>query len=134
MTSKADLVFCENSGADLSEFRDAAQRAGMSNSVRFLSFTGNSGAERFGKGHGEIEMLKYAFENSAGALPVSLYREGVGTLCLSKSNRNHQTHFGFHSGTSLRRAPLPDLRRHPNGCFQTGDRVATLASVPRRAG
>ena len=35
----------------------------MSNSVRFLSFTGNSGAERFGKGYGEIEMLKYAFEN-----------------------------------------------------------------------
>lgn len=60
---KADIVFCENSGADLSEFRGAAQSAGMSNSVRFLSFSGNSGAERFGKGYGEIDMLKYAFAN-----------------------------------------------------------------------
>lgn len=59
---KADVAFCENSGADLSEFRGAAQAAGMSNSVRFLSFAGNSGAEQFGKGYGEIEMLKYAFE------------------------------------------------------------------------
>ena len=59
---KADIVFCENSGADLSEFRDAAQRAGLSNSIRFLSFAGNSGAERFGKGYGEVEMLKHAFE------------------------------------------------------------------------
>src|SRR5208282_958656 len=59
---KADLVFCENSSADLAEFRDAAQHAGMSNCVRFLSFSGNSGAERYGKGYGEIEMLRHAFE------------------------------------------------------------------------
>lgn len=59
---KADIIFCENSGADLSDFQAAVRSAGMDESVHFLSFSGNSGAERFGKGYGEIEMLKYAFE------------------------------------------------------------------------
>ncbi len=59
---KADIVFCENSGASLSEFHVAAQAAGMSDSVRFVSFSGNSGAEQFGKGYGEIDMLKHAFD------------------------------------------------------------------------
>jgi len=57
----ADILFCENSNADLSTFRElaAAQRSGYS--VRVVSFLGNSGAQEKGKGHGEIEMLQYAF-------------------------------------------------------------------------
>jgi hypothetical protein len=58
---KADILFCENSGADISDFREAASHSPFSGSVRCLSFSGNSGAEKFGKGYGEIEMLKYAF-------------------------------------------------------------------------
>lgn len=55
----ADLLFCENSGADLSEFRELASH--YRNSVRILSFSGNAGAEKFGKGYGELEILKYCF-------------------------------------------------------------------------
>lgn len=57
----ADILFCENSAADLTDFRDAAARFGRTDSVRFLSFSGNDGAERWGKGYGEIDMLKHAF-------------------------------------------------------------------------
>jgi len=59
---KADILLCENSGADVSDFQEAALSRPFSGSVRCLSFSGNSGAEKFGKGYGEIEMLKYAFD------------------------------------------------------------------------
>jgi hypothetical protein len=59
----ADILFCENSSADLSAFRAAAATdARTGRSVRLVSFAGNEGAQRYGKGYGEIEMLRYAFE------------------------------------------------------------------------
>jgi hypothetical protein len=59
----ADILFCENSGADLSAFHTAAATdAPTGGSVRFVSFVGNDGAQRYGKGYGEIEMLRYAFK------------------------------------------------------------------------
>ena len=57
----ADFLLCENSNADLSSFSEVAKRLGRSN-VRLVSFAGNDGAERKGKGYGEIEMLRHAFE------------------------------------------------------------------------
>jgi hypothetical protein len=58
----ADLLFCENSGADLSSFHEIAESFPSRNAVRLISFDGNTGAQEKGKGHGEIEMLRYAFE------------------------------------------------------------------------
>lgn len=57
----ADFVFCENSNADLSSFREVAKHLGKS-TVRLVSFAGNDGAQLKGKGYGEIEMLRYAFD------------------------------------------------------------------------
>lgn len=64
MSSKcnADIVFCENSDADLAEFRKAAGKHNGHGIVHLLSFAGNAGAQKKGKGYGEIEMLRYAFE------------------------------------------------------------------------
>lgn len=58
----ADILFCENSNADLSAFHAvAATDAGTERRVRFVSFAGNLGAQKYGKGYGEMEMLRYAF-------------------------------------------------------------------------
>lgn len=58
----ADILFCENSNADLSSFHEALARF-RNKSVRILSFSGNVGAQQKGKGYGELEMLRYAFDN-----------------------------------------------------------------------
>jgi hypothetical protein len=57
----ADIVFCENSNADLSRFHETAAKHKDNTTVRFISFAGNDGAQEKGKGYGEIEMLRYAF-------------------------------------------------------------------------
>lgn len=59
---QADIVFCENSNADLTEFQKVAEQHEARGAVRLLSFAGNAGAQEKGKGYGEIEMLRYAFE------------------------------------------------------------------------
>lgn len=59
----ADILFCENSSADLSAFHAAAATdASTERSVRLASFPGNHGAQQYGKGYGEVEMLRYAFK------------------------------------------------------------------------
>jgi hypothetical protein len=58
----ADILFCENSNADLSRFREVATKREGNNSVRLISFAGNAGAQQKGKGYGEIEMLRHAFD------------------------------------------------------------------------
>lgn len=58
----ADIVFCENSNGDLSGFREAAAMRKENTPIRFISFAGNAGAEDKGKGYGEIEMLRHAFD------------------------------------------------------------------------
>jgi hypothetical protein len=59
---KADILLCENSNADLSSFQELADARASNNSVRLISFSGNKGAQAKGKGYGEIEMLRYAFD------------------------------------------------------------------------
>jgi hypothetical protein len=80
---KADIVFCENSGADLTDFRNAAARFGRADYVCFLSFSGNGGAERFGKGYGEIEILVECL----GRLRRYSRRERFGSLAVASQGR-----------------------------------------------
>jgi hypothetical protein len=58
----ADLLFCENSGTDLSNFYEVVNSLPSRNAINLISFNGNAGAHKKGKGYGEIEMLQYAFE------------------------------------------------------------------------
>lgn len=59
---EADIIFCENSQADLTMFQKIADKSHTMGTVRLLSFAGNAGAQTKGKGYGEIEMIRYAFE------------------------------------------------------------------------
>ena len=58
-----DLVIVENSGYDLSfisdHFKDYMYR------IELLSFSGNDGVDKFGKGHGEKVSIRYALNNSS---------------------------------------------------------------------
>jgi hypothetical protein len=59
---KADILLCENSNSDLSDFSELAGTRTLDHSVRLMTFAGNSGAQLKGKGYGEIEMLRHAFD------------------------------------------------------------------------
>lgn len=58
--TKYNIVFCDNSGADLTEIK----RKEYADRIEFLSFFGNDYAKDFGKGFGEFLIIKYAFANS----------------------------------------------------------------------
>ncbi len=59
------LIFCENSGAPLDALREfAAEKNRVGAKLVFLSCSKNSGARMFGKGYGEIEIIRHAIENT----------------------------------------------------------------------
>jgi hypothetical protein len=59
------LIFCENSGAPLDDLRDFATRQNrVGASLVFLSCSKNSGAREFGKGYGEIEIIRHAINHT----------------------------------------------------------------------
>lgn len=66
LEADADIVFCENSNADLARFREVALQHKGRNKVRILTFAGNVGAQLKGKGYGEIEMLQHALNTVPG--------------------------------------------------------------------
>jgi len=53
------IVFCENSGYDLSKLSASA-----SGRVTFLSFSGNNYPRHFGKGYGEMNILRHVLSGS----------------------------------------------------------------------
>ena len=59
-----DLVFCDNSGFDLTPIRDKCRRQRSPHGVRVLSFLGNDGAQTFGKGFGEMEIIRHVLDNT----------------------------------------------------------------------
>ena len=58
--TKFRIVFCDNSGEDMSKL----SQIGGSNRVELLSFCGNDYDKTFGKGYGEFNIIRYAFNNS----------------------------------------------------------------------
>ena len=54
------IVFCENSGEDLTDLTDLAVNHGL----EILSFQGNDYDKSLGKGFGEYGIVQYAFQNS----------------------------------------------------------------------
>ena len=60
------IIFCENSGFDISSLREwAASAPDARTRLRFISFQGNDYPPHLGKGYGEIAILKHAV-SSAG--------------------------------------------------------------------
>lgn len=60
--SVQNIVFCDNSGFDLSEFENIA--ANSSKTVEVLSYFGQGFPRLLGKGYGEICAFEYAVKNS----------------------------------------------------------------------
>jgi hypothetical protein len=58
----ADILFCENSNADLSSFRELTVYKKNKAKIRLISFPGNDGARHKGKGYGEMEIIRYVFD------------------------------------------------------------------------
>jgi hypothetical protein len=59
------VVFCENTGADLSSLEAMVPRAsGSCPEVEFLSFHGQDFDPSFGKGYGEMGIIRHAVDNS----------------------------------------------------------------------
>src|SRR5690242_165008 len=56
-----NIVLVENSNADLSRFIDKK----FHNRIEFLTFNGNDYPKLLGKGYGELNCLKYAYEKSS---------------------------------------------------------------------
>ncbi len=59
-----DVVFCDNSGADLTPIRELLTASWEPARVRVLSFAGNDGAQQYGKGYGEMEIIRHVFDNT----------------------------------------------------------------------
>jgi hypothetical protein len=64
MKANERLVFCENSGSDLSELQKVVAEHGAQERVEFLSFFGNDFPPSNGRGYGEFKLIQYAMENS----------------------------------------------------------------------
>ena len=59
------IIFCENSGYDLSKVRRCTKNALLKNrEIEFLQFEGNNSSRDRGKGHGELSILEYAIKHS----------------------------------------------------------------------
>lgn len=76
------VVFCENSGWDLTSLHRLVQMHGAADRVELLSFCGEPPGHR-GKGYGELEILRFAAENSVAA------REAPGFLKVTGRYRFH---------------------------------------------
>jgi hypothetical protein len=58
------IVFCENSGSDLSALKALAQRMNAADRVEFLGFYGNDFPPNYGRGYGEFKLVDHAMSHS----------------------------------------------------------------------
>lgn len=59
-----EIVFCENSGSDLSVLRALTHRLNAAHKVEFLSFFGNDFPPNYGRGYGEFKLVDHAMTHS----------------------------------------------------------------------
>jgi hypothetical protein len=72
------VIFCENSGADLTSLRKWAENLTKDRTrIRFISFQGNDHSPELGKGYGEIRILKHAI-SATGLAPHTLLMKVTG--------------------------------------------------------
>lgn len=70
-----DIVFCENSGTDLSSYLPKDDR------LEFLTFTApDNSSEAQSRSSRELAIIKYAYENSAKIAPGNLFVKITGRL------------------------------------------------------
>lgn len=62
--SKCEIIFCENTGFDLSELEGVAIAGGASDRVQFISYVEPSQSKALGKGFAEMGIIKFAIEHA----------------------------------------------------------------------
>jgi hypothetical protein len=73
------LIFCENSGADLSKLEKyAASINRLQHKLIFLSYKDNSGAATRGKGYGEMEIIRHAIDEMTDLAPEQMLLKVTG--------------------------------------------------------
>ena len=78
------IIFCENSGYDLSKIKNTIENSGHTN-VEVLQFCGNEKAATIGKGYSEVIIIEYAIANSKVI--------NDGSYILKVSGRNYIENF-----------------------------------------
>jgi hypothetical protein len=78
------LVFCENSGYDLSSLeKNCRENNPHQKEIEFISFVNNNYPIEFGKGYGEMNIIEYALKNSRLIHPDSLVIKITGRLYIA---------------------------------------------------
>lgn len=73
------LIFCENSGADLSKLEEyAASINKFQHNLIFLSYNGNSRVRERGKGYGELEIIRHVIDEVKGLPPEQMFLKVSG--------------------------------------------------------
>lgn len=78
--TKYQMVFCDNSGADLTELKNPK----YANRIEFLSFVGNNYDVNYGKGYGEYLIIQYAFAHSSFLQQASSVIKITGRLIVEE--------------------------------------------------
>jgi hypothetical protein len=80
------VIFCENSGYDLSSLQElASDYDGID--VEFVSFCGNQSGAIKGKGHAELELIRHALETSRLIAGCDLIAKCTGRLIVRNAAR-----------------------------------------------
>jgi hypothetical protein len=58
------LVFCENSGSDISALKEIADNSRNSSKIEFLVFDGMQYPPQYGRGYGELKLIEFAMKQS----------------------------------------------------------------------
>lgn len=79
------IVFCENSGADLSDFEELARTRRGRAPVEILSFRGQRDVNRKGKGYGELRIIEHALAASRLIADAPLVMKVTGRLYVANA-------------------------------------------------
>ena len=82
--SLQNIVFCENSGADLAELRELVRTNNTyGKTIEFLSFYGQPPLPSLGKGYGEMRIISYALEHSTAVRDADFVLKVTGRLIIN---------------------------------------------------
>lgn len=88
LRSIGNIVFCENSGFDVSEIREVVRLNNpYQKKVEILSFYGQPDRPEYGKGYGEMRIIDYALEHSTIIRECSMIMKVTGRLIVANAEK-----------------------------------------------
>jgi len=86
------VVFCDNSGYPFESASFSALARALEKELEVLCFSGNDGAERYGKGYGEGRLCDYAFSKSRLLRQATSFYKATGRLYVTNFDRIASRH------------------------------------------